>query len=308
VENYPSINGSGVIRYYEEKFGILPENIVPGNGSTELIYLIPRALGLKRVAILTPSYHDYERASILAGANIFKHPLSPVDNFSMPSLDELIRLLDKADSLWMGRPNNPTGAIFTKESLLELSARFPGKWFIVDEAFIQFLENLQAETLLIGGRRPNILVIHSLTKFYSLAGLRLGAVVGHSEVVSRIKQSKEPWTINGVADRSAPLLLECSGYEHETRAMVRDERSKVFQYLARVDGVRPFPGTANFILCQWNRTRDLDDLLYHLLSNGVYVRDCRNFPGLESNFFRVGLRTPAENARLLSLIGSYPGA
>jgi len=308
VENYPSLNGSGLIRYYEEKFGISAENIVPGNGSTELIYLIPRALKLKKVAICTPCYNDYEQASVLAGARVFKQPLLPPDNFGMPSLDKLISMLDKADSLWIGRPNNPTGVVFAREDLLELSARFPDKWFIVDEAFIQFLENRHSETLITAPFKPNILVIHSLTKFYSLAGLRLGAVVGHSEIVSRIRQSKEPWTINGVADRCAPLLLECSGYEHETRSFLREERGRIFQGLSQVDGVKLFGGSANFILCQWCRTPDLDDLLFYLLKNGVYVRDCRNFPGLESNFFRIGLRVPSENARLLSLIVSYQEA
>jgi threonine-phosphate decarboxylase len=308
VENYPSLNGSGIIRYYEEKFELPPDNIVPGNGSTELIYLIPRVLGLKKVAILAPCYNDYKQASLLAGADVIKQFLSPVDNFSIPSPDKLNILLNKVDSLWIGRPNNPTSVIFEKERLLELSFRFPDKWFIVDEAFIQFLENRRSETLLAESLRPNILVIHSLTKFYSLAGLRLGAVVGQSEIVSRIKQSKEPWSINAIADRCAPLLLECSDYEDKTRALVRDQQNKVFQSLSRIDGVRPFSGAANFILCQWTRTPDLDDLLFHLLKNGAYVRDCRNFHGLESNFFRVGLRAPAENNRLLSLLDSYQEA
>jgi threonine-phosphate decarboxylase len=88
--------------------------------------------------------------------------------------------------------------------------------------------------------------------------------------------------------------------------MLRDEQSRFFKTLSGIDGVRVFGGSASFILCQWMRTPDLDDLLFYLLKNGVYVRDCRNFPGLESNFFRIGLRKPDENMRLAALLGSYP--
>ncbi len=306
VKNYPSPHGAGVVRYYEEKFGLSPDSIIPGNGSTELIYLIPRAIGLKKTAILAPCFYDYEQAALLAGAKICRQTLSSADNFALPSPDNLIALLDKVDSLWIGRPNNPTGIFFGKTLLTELAVRFPDKWFIVDEAFIQFLDNHRSETFLTRNLRPNILVIHSLTKFYALAGLRLGAGVGHSETIARLKHFREPWSINAIADQCAPLLLDLYEYENKTLAMLRDEQSRFFKALSGIDGVRVFGGSASFILCQWMRTPDLDDLLFYLLKNGVYVRDCRNFPGLESNFFRIGLRKPDENMRLAALLGSYP--
>jgi len=158
---------------------------------------------------------------------------------------------------------------------------------------------------LAGKIRPNMLVIHSLTKFYSLAGLRLGGVIGSERVISKLRRAKEPWSVNCIADRVAPMLLDCTDYEEETRFMVARERERVFQRLETHEGITPFPPSANFILCQWTRTGNLDDLLCHLLNNGIYVRDCRNFPGLEQNFFRIGLRTPPENDRLVSILTSF---
>ncbi|MBL7212720.1 MAG: threonine-phosphate decarboxylase [Desulfobacteraceae bacterium] len=305
IEQYPSVEGDGVTHYYQTICGIPPRNLLAGNGSTELIYLAPRVLRFKRVAVVTPSYHDYERASLLAGAKVVRCPLSPHDDFAFPAESQMIEVLNNVDALWIGRPNNPTGTLFPKRLILELAERFAEKWFIVDEAFAQFVVDWEENSFLTTEPRPNIIVVHSLTKFYAIAGLRLGGVVGSEQVISRFKKAKEPWTVNGIADRTASLLVECADYEDETRSVVKKERERVFHGLRGLDGVIPFSPSANYILCQWVKTGNLDDLLRHLLSNGVYVRDCRNFPGLEKNFFRIGLKTIEDNDRLLSLLSSF---
>ena len=305
IGDYPSVEGDGITRYYREKFGISSENFLSGNGSTEMIYLVPRVLGFDRVVVISPSYHDYERASSLAGAEVERFPLSPERGFSYPGMERLMDSLKGADAIWIGRPNNPTGTMFPKELLLEIAARFEEKLFIVDEAFIQFTDRWEEGSFLTEESRPNILVIHSLTKFYALAGLRLGGIKGTEGVISRLRAAKEPWSVNGVADRIAPLLLDCSDYEKETCSATAKERKRIFSGLQDLPGVTAFPSSANFILCRWTRTKGLDDLIRHLLANGIYIRDCRNFPGLEDNFFRVGLRAPDENDHLIFLISSF---
>ncbi|MFH1243349.1 MAG: threonine-phosphate decarboxylase CobD [Pseudomonadota bacterium] len=305
IQDYPAIEGNGIATYYREKFGISRENFLSGNGSTEMIYLAPRVLRFRRALVISPSYHDYERASILAGAGVARLHLSPEDGFGFPGMDVLADAMKEADALWIGRPNNPTGTMFPKELLLEAASRFEKKLFIVDEAFIQFTERWQENTLLTEKPRPNILVIHSLTKYYALAGLRLGGVVGPQALIERLRAAKEPWTVNGIADRIAPLLLKCADYERKTHLVTAKERERFFSALKNLPGVSAFPPSANFVLCQWTLTKDLDDLIRHLLSNGMYVRDCRNFAGLEDNFFRVGLRAPEENDRLISVLSSF---
>ena len=304
IEPYPGIDGDGVNHYYRTVCGISPKNVLAGNGSTELIYLAPRVLGFKRAAVITPSFHDYERASLLAGAEIHHCPLFPHNNFELPQKEQLMEMLEGVDAVWIARPNNPSGNLFSKALILSLAHRFPEKWFIIDEAFIQFLDDWKENSFLTEAPRPNILVLHSLTKFYAVAGLRLGGIVGDEKVISRLKRAKEPWTINGVADRVASLLVECADYEIETRLMVKKESRRVFDALRKLDGIRPFPPSANYILCQWRKTDNLDHLLTPLLLNGMYIRDCRNFPGLEKNFFRMGLRSREENDRLVAVIAS----
>ncbi|MEE4353000.1 MAG: threonine-phosphate decarboxylase CobD [Desulfatiglans sp.] len=305
IRDYPTIGGAGPTRYYSEKFGLLPGNILAGNGSTELIYLVPRVLRPKKVVVVTPSYHDYERASRLSGAEVVRFPLSHKHDFELRNHDTLVKALKESDMLWLGRPNNPTGTLIPKASILELAAMFPDTWFMIDEAFIQFVDQWEENSLLFDRRPANLLVVHSLTKFYSLAGLRLGGLIGDTDVIKGLKEEKEPWSINGIADSVAPLLLLCGDFDQETGAGLIRERERIHLALESLDSIRPFPGTANFILCEWKKTDDLDDLMRHLLLNGVYVRDCRNFAGLENNFFRIGLRTSDENDHLISILASF---
>ncbi|MGM0427639.1 MAG: threonine-phosphate decarboxylase CobD [Thermodesulfobacteriota bacterium] len=306
VADYPSMHGKGVAYYYQSALNISPWNFLAGNGSTEMIYLLPRVLEFKHVAIITPSYHDYERASLLAGSTVIRVPLCVHGGRVTLPQDRLMEILTPADALWIGRPNNPTGDLFSKQLILDLADRFPRKWFIVDEAFIQFTDNWKTRSFLTDPPRSNILVLHSLTKFFAIAGLRLGGIMGDQGIVARLKAAKEPWSINGIAERVGGLLADCGHYEDETRAIIREESKRVYNRLQAMEGIIPCSPSANYLLCQWVKTDDLDDLLRHLLSHQVCVRDCRNFPGLETNFFRIGLRTVTENDRLLSLLASCP--
>jgi len=308
VRDYPTIDGDGISDFYMDRFGIPPGNILAGNGSTEVIYLLSRVLQPGRVIIFTPSFHDYHRASVLVGADVVRILLSDKNGFSSINAGILADACKCVDAVWIGRPNNPTGTLLPREILINLACRFPDKWFIIDEAFIQFTDNWKEESFIFGERPPNMIIIHSLTKYYALAGLRMGCVIGHKDLISRIRASKEPWTINGVADRVALLLRECAEYESKTRIFISRERNRIRKKLEGIEGIKPFPSSTNFILCRWKRTGELDDLLNHLLKNGIYVRDCRNFPGLEDNYFRIGLRNSGENDQLISLISSYPRA
>jgi len=303
IEKYPSLDGEGIARFLEERLGVPTESILAGNGSTEMIYLLPRALRLRRVAIVTPSYHDYYRATVLAGAEAVQVPLRPENMFRPPKLEDLTRSLENVDALWLGNPNNPTGTFWSGAELRRLAREKPHKLLVIDEAFMPFLEEWKQESLAVPPLLPNVIVLHSLTKFYGLAGLRLGGVTAAPGAIRALREVKEPWTVNSVADSVASLLGGCRGYEVETRRMVLSERERMSEAFAAMIGLQAFPARANFLLLRWG-LGDLDLLQKELLSRGIYVRDCRNFPGLESDYFRVAVRTPWENDCLLQAVSS----
>ncbi len=293
---YPEIEGKGVKEFYKRRFDIPEEFILPGNGSTEIIYLIAREIPAKRILILKPSYFDYERATILAGKEVRSLYLDP---FGCKDIEkEISEALVKADAVWIGRPNNPIGNLIPKEVIRDISKRFPEKWIVLDEAFIQFLRDWEDETLISSDIPRNVLVIHSLTKFYSIPGIRIGALISRPENISFFSSKKEPWTVNVIAEEVARRLSSCIEYEKKSISLVERERIRLYEAFLRSDRIIPIPGVANFILCKYNG--NLDQLLMDLLREGIYIRDCRNFDGLSGNFFRIGIRMPEENDRLIS--------
>ena len=303
IESYPTVDGEGVVHYYQERFGLDPAKVLAGNGSTEFIYLAPRALALQKVVVINPSFHDYTRACLAAGAELIPVELEPADGFAPPDMVVLEEALTRGNGLFLGNPNNPTGTVFPRQTLLELATHFPTKWLLVDEAFVQFLDEPE-EVSLIRQEPPqeNILVFHSLTKFFALPGLRLGAVVGHPDTISRLRPLKEPWSVNRVAEKVALKLIGCADYDSNLTQLIRQERPRVFGRIQEIPGFQAFEPAANFLLARWTQTNDLDDFLSFMLRSGIHFRDCRNFPGLEDNFFRMAIRLEEENDRVLSLM------
>lgn len=290
LDHYPQIEGQGVKPFYQQRFNLPPESILPGNGSIDLIYDVPRILGLRRVLIPQPSFHDYTRACRAAGAEVIGG-----------NLDQL----QGCDAYFVGNPNNPTGKLIPVETLLQLADACPEITFLIDEAFIQFVENSDQFSLMRPDRlRKNIIVFHSLTKTYALPGLRLGACVSHQETIARLAAHRAPWMVSRIGERVAETLCTCRDYENQLFPMIEKERARIFQTLEKLPHVSPTSGAANFLLVQWTGSDNLDDLHRHLLEQGLYIRDCRNFQGLENNWFRIAIRLPKENGRLLEVLSA----
>lgn len=299
---YPSIDGAAVRGFYAERFGLDPATVLPVSGAVEGIYLLPRALAFRRVLLCTPSFFEYERACRIAGAEIVSLPLSERDGFAFPPVDKIAGMLEGVDALFIGNPNNPTGTFMQPERLLELAERFPDQWFIVDEAFIQYAEGFPLNSLMERVvEAGNVIVIHSLTKFYALPALRLGAVIAHPAVVERLLGFKEPWTVNMVAEMAAGQLAGCRAWEDEVQSMIHSERLRLRREIAALPRLLLYGGAANFFLARW-LGGPLDELTGHFAARGIHVRDCRNFTGLAGEWFRFAIRTPDENSRLLSLL------
>ncbi len=300
IDRYPTAMGEGVARFYQEQWGLNSDSVLPGSGSAALIYFVLRLLGLHNLTIVSPSFHDYARAAHAAGTRTKLLPLSARNGFSPFAQTQLAKALESSDGLMLGRPNNPTGTLHPRDMLLAVARHHRDKWLLIDEAFIQFVEEYRTQTLLTERPMPaNMLVFHSLTKFYTLPGLRLGAMIGHPETISALRRCQEPWAVNRIAERAAEALSCAWDYEARTARWLAEERSRLLPHLQKMRTLRLFPPTANFILAQWRATNDLDDLLRCLLMAGYHVRDCRDFPGLERNYFRFAIRRPAENDGLI---------
>ena len=180
--------------------------------------------------------------------------------------------------------------------------RYRDTTFVVDEAFADFVDGFDSITV---GRPANVVALCSLTKFYAIPGLRLGCAVADRELVERAKELVPPWSVNTLAQAVGAIALLDEDYATRTCELVRAQRERLFDDLRRIPGVATYDGEANFLLVKLNRSDiDAPELANRLLRQGIAIRVCDNFDGLDRRFFRVAVRTDAENALLIMSLRS----
>jgi len=281
------------------RYGVREEEILVGNGSTEIIYLLPRALPITRALIPVPSYADYGRAVALAGKPVERIFLKEDETFQL-DLSVLDSKLIGNEIVFIGQPNNPTGLIIEPEALRTLVLRHHSTIFVVDEAFLDFVEGVES---LAKNRPPNLIVLQSFTKFYAIPGLRLGCLFAEKEIVRKMKELMPPWSVNAMAQAVGEKALEDHAYAERTRAYVREERDFLSREMDSLAGFKFYPGGANFLMVRIDfKNMDARILARRLLSSGIAIRVCNNFDGLDERFFRIAVRTRSENIRFLAAL------
>jgi histidinol-phosphate/aromatic aminotransferase/cobyric acid decarboxylase-like protein len=217
--------------------------------------------------------------------------------------------------LWITNPHNPTGQLWSRNSLADWLPRFA--LVIVDEAFLPLVPQGEAQSLLpLLADHPNLVVIRSLTKLCAIAGLRLGYALGQPKRLRRWASWRDPWPINGLASAAGLTLLEQPGslerWQRRVGRWVAEEGGWLTDRLAAVAGLEPYPSAANFLLVRGRRLEQpasLEPLRLGLEQrHRILVRDCRSFAGLDASWLRIGLQDRGGNRRLLrALARERPG-
>lgn len=310
--HYPDPEASDLRRAAASRFAVSPRQIVVGNGSTEIIHALPRALSVRRAVMPAPSYVGYQEAMAAAGCTVDFLPLLPQDNFAL-DWPRLAAMLDGGEMVFLGQPNNPTGCCFDPARLSPLLARFPQTYFVVDEAFIDFIPD-PPTTIPLLLDFDNLVILKSMTKFYAVPGLRLGLAVTTPRLATKIRAQLPPWSVNSLALAVGAKVLADDAYAETSRALVARLREALAADLVALGGITVYEGEANYLLCRWqglaNGLQSASELCLALLSHGIAIRDCSNFPGLGPDFFRVAVRTGEENATLLTALAGLiqPGS
>lgn len=282
------------------------ENVTIGNGSIELIYLIPRALKIKKALIITPSFSEYEFALRANGSTPVFFSTSKENGFKIDCVG-LAKRLAHCDGLFLCNPNNPTGSMLHSDDVLYLSrfCKKQKKLLILDEAFIEFTgEPKEASVISEAVKSEFLIIVRSLTKFFAIPGLRLGYAVGHKKTIGKVSRLQYPWNVNGLAQLAGEKALMDKKYMDRTRLFVAEERRYLTKGLGNIKGLKVYPSSANFVLCELRKTpvRDSGELTQRLLRKGIYIRACGNFRGLDNKFFRVAVRKRDDNERLINCV------
>ncbi|BFM40780.1 threonine-phosphate decarboxylase CobD [Synechocystis sp. LKSZ1] len=296
--HYPDPQYQSLRQALAQHHDLDPAWILPGNGSAELLTLAGRALAsLQQTLILTPAFGDYERALQGFQAPLTTVPWPPATPFP---LTELQALASPQRGLILNNPRNPTGQLLAVEQILPLLDQFG--LVVLDEAFIDFLLPHQQPTLIPAlAHYPNLVILRSLTKFYSLPGLRLGYALGHPDLLQQWQRWRDPWPVNNLAEAAALAALEDRVFQEKTWAWLGPAREGLALGLGRIPGLFPYPSQANFLLV--NTKVPAPWLQEQLLQqHRILIRDCLSFAGLGDAYFRVAVRTKTENQQLLQAL------
>ena len=282
--------------------GVEPSFVLPGNGAAELFTWLARdASCLGSSLLLAPGFADYRRALRCWSAPLQEQalPLTWSDAFPQAYPDPI-----GGSVLWICNPHNPTGQLWSCDSLQPLLERYA--LVICDEAFLPLVPNGEQHSLIpLVQQHPNLVVVRSLTKLYGIAGLRLGYAVADSERLQRWGEWRDPWPVNGVALAVGERLLAsprryrrwCDRVQRWTAT----EGAWMQRQLAALPGITPMPSEVNYLLIQAHRSlvplREALEQRHHIL-----LRDCRSFEGLGETWLRIGLQSRRNNRRIVQAL------
>jgi L-threonine-O-3-phosphate decarboxylase len=302
LRNYPDPE-YGELKLALSHFHQIPtEWILPGNGSAELLTLVGRELAqLAATVLLTPAFGDYYRTLAAYDAKVLEFPVDLATDRKNCLYAPLPLCSSSPEyGLLLNNPHNPTGKLFSRESVVPYLEKFA--LVVIDEAFMDFLPPTEEQSLIdLVQEYENLVILRSLTKFYSLPGLRLGYAIAHPHRLATWKSWRDPWPVNTLAAAAAIAALEDTEFQTLTWQWLPSARKQLFQGLVLIPGLRPLEGSVNYLLVESeSSTSELQQKL--LQQHQILIRDCLSFKELGDRFFRVAVRTESDHQRLLTAL------
>lgn len=290
---------------------VAAEQIICGNGAADLIFGLTLALKPRRALLLAPGFAEYAQALAAVDCRIDYFYLREEQGFRLDLAAYLKALGDrhdpnnkphkKYDIAFLCSPNNPTGLALPRNELEQIldRCRELATTLVLDECFADFLEEPAAHSLKHRlGDSPNLFILKAFTKIYAMPGLRLGyGLCGNQRLLRRLGQVMQPWRVSSVAEEAGLAALQQGDYVAASRALIQQERDFLLQGLELL-GLKVYGAMANFIFFK----APCPDLAERCRRHNLLLRDCCNYEGLTPGFYRVAVRLPEENRRLLEVL------
>ena len=296
--SYPDINYTNLRNNISDYIKVDSELIIPGNGATEIIYLLMKSIK-KRLAILNPTFSEYGRGAKLNNLEVIDFHLKEENNFSI-DLDEIQKNMDKFDSLFVCNPNNPNGKVKDLNELLDFMIE-NDKLLIVDETFMEFVGEEEKYSLINRiEQTPNLFILKAVTKFFGMPGLRLGyGVTSNKQIIKNIYEYKEPWTINSFAENLSNYLFKDKEYIKSSKDYYINERKFMLEELRKISRLKVYDTDTNFVLIKL-KDGEANSLKLELFEKyNILIRDASNFIGLDKSYIRVAIKSHDDNKVLI---------
>jgi threonine-phosphate decarboxylase len=304
IKSYPS---SSPIQSQEHLAAVLhvnPDNLIIGNGATELIVLINTTL-IDRIAVPVPTFGEYiEKLKDQRDAELYA--LSPEDNYKLDLASYHTWVHRRGlKSLLVINPGNPTGQLFSLDEMIDFMHRAKDmELVIVDESFIDFAGDPVPSLLRMADRYSNLLLVRSMSKHCGVPGLRLGYCYSENlYVLNRMRQFIPTWNVNTLAQYFLSLLPSTDAAYHEGRKRLIGDVRWLHNSLRTISGIDVYPTGANFVLFKIKGGMTAGELQGLLLNqHRMYVRDCSNKIGMDNFHIRVASQGREKDAKLVKAL------
>ena len=302
VQTYPDVKCEELRGKLAKQYGLGIENVLCGNGASELISAVCSRKKPKKALLLAPGFSGYARALRAQGCRITHFYLRKDEEFALSEgMTDKLRDAIKSgayDLFFLANPANPTGKLTELETMRMLAnaCKEAGTVMIVDECFMELVaepENYSMTSYVL--ESGNVLVLRAFTKTFAIPGIRLGYLLcGDKEIAGKISMQLPEWNVSVLAQAAGVASMEQEGYLSASKVFVKTQRDYLEKGLRNL-GAKVIQSDANFILFLWK-----DETLYgQLLERGFLIRDCSDYEGLGKGYYRIAVKNRMENELLL---------
>ena len=309
ITSYPDREYTSLRKCIAEYTGADFENIVVGNGSTELISLFIQIAHPSKALIVGPTYSEYEREVTMDGGRCHYFSLTEDSSFRLdvPALTE--ELSHNVDLLILCNPNNPTSSVIPRNQMRDILDYCKKKSItvLVDETYVEFAPDINAITAVPLTREfTNLMVLRGVSKFFAAPGMRLGyGITGNMDFLAKMREKQTPWSLNSLGAFAGEIMLQDEDYIKETRNLILSERDRMIRELKDTDTYKIYPAYANFILLRILKNGLTSyDVFEACIRQGMMIRDCSSFQCLDGEFVRFCIMMPEDNSRLVKVLKS----
>jgi len=307
IMSYPDREYTSLRKQLSEYADADTEDIIVGNGSTELISLFIQIIKPKKALIVGPTYSEYEREISLGGGCSLYYRLEEDNDFRIDISALKKELKSDMDLLVVCNPNNPTSTAITRDDMRKILdiCKSKGIFVMVDETYVEFAEDIRNISCVPLARfYNNIIILRGISKFFAAPGLRLGyAVCGNPDLLKEMNKRKNPWTINTLAAVAGEIMFTDEEYIKKTQNLISTERKRICDLLKTCPDIKFYTPVANFVLIRIlkNNVTSLD-LFEAAIKKGFMIRDCSTFPFLNNKFIRFCFMMPEQNDALINTL------
>lgn len=280
------------------------ENIAICNGSLEAIYAIPRILDSSKTTIVVPTYWGYEAGLKAIDKECYKIYLTKDFEFDLKAINEAAK---KSTMMFLCNPNNPTSSYVSKEDIYPIVKNNPNCHFIIDESHLLLHEDYSEETMNSEVEKiSNITTVYSLSKLFSVAGLRVGAVVSNAKTIEKFKKWQVPYSLNTIAQVIFPLCLKDKKFVENSRKNIHKLVKELSDDLKQFEWLEVKESKTNFIICRVKDKITAIELAEKLKKDRIYIRELTtSYPEVNGEYIRISVNKRELNKLLIETIKKY---